>query len=153
MKSIVARIERIRSGHSDRALVHAIDTKGREYRIEVSNDEVSEILPGEGHLLVMTWSILESPIQPAMAAPMPQATPSAPPTAQAPPAPSSVDAQFMALISGKGPVQVELEKYSDNKQVKLTDFRADGTQSPQGITPEEQLANMLGMPRDSKTTT
>ena len=153
MKFIVARIERIRSGHSDRALVHAIDTKGREYKLEVSNDEVSELPPGEGHLLVMSWAIHENPNQPAMAVPMPQVTPTARPTAQAPPAPSSVDAQFMALMSGRGHVQVELEKYSDNKPVKLTDVRAVGTQSPQGITPDEQLANMLGMPRDSKPTT
>jgi hypothetical protein len=153
MKTVVARIERIRSGHSDRALVHAIDKKGREYKLEVSNDEVSELPPGEGHLLVMSWSIHESPIQPTMGAPMPQATPSATPTAQAPPAPSSVDAQFMALMSGRGHVQVESEKYSDNKRANLADVRADGTQSPQGITPDEQLANMLGMPRDSKPTT
>ena len=153
MKSIVARIERIRSGHSDRALIHAIDKMGHEYRFEVSNDEVSELPPGEGHLLVMSWSIHESPIQPTMAAPMPQATPAVTPTAQATPAPSSVDAQFMALMSGRGHVQVELEKSSDNKRANLADVRADGTQSPQGITPDEQLANMLGMPRDSKPTT
>lgn len=153
MKSIVARIERIRSGHSDRALVHAIDAKGREYKLEVSNDEVSELLPGEGRLLVMSWSIHENPIPPTMAAPMPQATPAVTPTAQATPAPSSVDAQFMALMSGRGNVQVELEKYSDNKRAILADVRAEGTQSPQGITPDEQLANMLGMPRDSKPTT
>jgi hypothetical protein len=89
MKTVVARIERIRSGHSDRALVHAIDKKGREYKLEVSNDEVSELPPGEGHLLVMSWSIHESPIQPTMATPMPQATPSATPTAQAPPLPAA----------------------------------------------------------------
>lgn len=153
MKSIVARIERIRGGHSDRALVHAIDTKGREYRIEVSNDDVSELPPGEGHLLVISWSIHENPIQPAMAAPMPQATPSATPTAQATTAPSSVDAQFMALMSGRGHVQVELEKYSDNKPTKLAELFPPRTQSPQAITPDEQLASMLGMPRDSKPTT
>jgi hypothetical protein len=59
----------------------------------------------------------------------------------------------MALMSGRGHVQVESEKYSDNKRANLADVRADGTQSPQGITPDEQLANMLGMPRDSKPTT
>lgn len=153
MKSIVARVERIRSGHSDRALIHAIDAKGREYKLEVSNSEVSELPPGEGHLLVMSWSIHESPIQPVMVAPMPQATPSVTSTAQAPPASSSVDAQFMALMSGRGHVQVELEKYSDSRRPNLADVRADGTQSPQGITPDEQLASMLGMPRDSKPTT
>ena len=51
MKSIIARIERIRSGHSERALVHATDTGGREYKIEVPIDDVRELPPGEGHLL------------------------------------------------------------------------------------------------------
>lgn len=145
MKSVVARIERIRSGHSDRALVHAIDAKGREYKLEVPIDEVRELPPGEGHLLVMSWSIHENPIQPPMAAPMPQATPIAAPTAQATPALSSVDAQFMALMSRKTQPKAELDRPSE------TSGRA--AQSPQGITPDEQLANMLGMPRDSKPTT
>ena len=43
--------------------------------------------------------------------------------------------------------------YSDSRRPNLADVRADGTQSPQGITPDEQLASMLGMPRDSKPTT
>jgi hypothetical protein len=150
MKTVVARIERIRSGHSDRALVHAIDKKGREYKLEVSNDEVSELPPGEGHLLVMCWSIHENPTQPAMAAPMPQATPSATLPAQAPSAPSSVDAQFMALMSRGHQPKAELNRSSDARE-SLQDARA--AQSPPGTTPDEQLANMLGMPRDSKPTT
>lgn len=150
MKTVVARIERIRSGHSDRALVHAIDKKGREYRLEVSNDEVSELPPGEGHLLVMSWSIHENSMRPAMAAPMPQPTPSATPTAQASPAPSSVDAQFMALMSRGSQPKAELNRSSDTRG-SLQDARA--AQSPPGTTPDEQLANMLGMPRDSKPTT
>lgn len=100
----------------------------------------------------MSWSIHESPIQPTMAAPMPQATPAVTPTAQAPPAPSSVDAQFMALMSGRGHVQVESEKYSDNKRANLADVPC-GWHSihTQGITPDEQLANMLGMPKRQQT--
>ncbi len=145
MKTIVARIERIRSGHSDRALVHAIDNAGREQKIEVSPDELRDLPPGEGHLLVMSWSIHENPIHPAMTGPMPQATPSATPTAQAPPAPSSVDAQFMALMSRAGQPRAELDRSSDT--------RVAAAQASPGTTPDEQLANMLGMPRDHKPTT
>jgi hypothetical protein len=153
MKSIVARIERIRSGHSERALIHAVDKKGHDYKIEVPIDEVSELPPGDGHLLVMSWSIHASPVQPTMATPMPPATSSPTPTAQAPPAPSSVDAQFMALMSRGGRPNAELSKPSGNPPESLVNVRADAAQAPAGTTPDEQLANMLGMPRDSKPTT
>ncbi len=148
MKSIVARIERIRSGHSERALVHAIDRGGFEYRMEVPIEDVRELPPGNGHLLVMSWAIHANPVQTTTATVMPQPTPSPTPTAQAPPAPGSVDAQFMALMSHGGRPKPELERPSANPRESLMNVRAEA-----GTTPDEQLANMLGMPRDSKPTT
>lgn len=153
MKSVIARIERIRSGHSERALVHAIDTGGREYRIEVPIEDVRELSPGEGHLLLISWSIHANPVQPTTAAPIPQTTPSLTPTMQAPPAPSSVDAQFMALMSRGSRPKPELDRPSDTPPESLVNVRADATHAPASTTPDEQLANMLGMPRDSKPTT
>ncbi len=149
MKSIIARIERIRSGHSERALVHATDTGGREYKIEVPIDDVRELPPGEGHLLLISWEIHANPAQMATASAMPQVTPSPTPTAQAPPASSSVDAQFMALMGRGGP---KAEKPSDTPRESPLAVR-DATRAPPGTTPDEQLANMLGMPRDNKQTT
>ncbi len=153
MKSVIARIERIRSGHSERALVHAIDTGGREYRIEVPIEDVRELPPGEGHLLLISWSIHSNPAQIAAATAVPQVTPSPTPTAQAPPTLSSVDAQFMALMSGGGRPKPELERPSDTPAESLMNVRAYATHAPASTTPDEQLANMLGMPRDSKPTT
>jgi len=154
MKSVVARIERIRSGHSDRALIHAIDAEGCEYKLEVPIGEVRELPPG--HLLVISWSIHANPslpAMPAMTAPAPPATPSATPAAQAIPTSSSVDAQFMALMSrGNGP-RAELDRSSNNAGGNLLDARVAETPSPPGTTPDQQLATMLGMPRDHKPTT
>ena len=145
MSSIVARIERIRSGHSDRALVHAIDTRGHDYKIEVPIADVSELLAGHGHLLVLSWSIHANPIA-AMttvgaSAPEPAPQHTAPPIAVAP---SSVDAQFIALMNRRAGAEPTLDK---SKSVP-----ADAP-SPSSITPEQQLASMFGMPRDSKPTT
>ena len=84
---ILARIERIRSGHSDRSLVHAV-AAGLEYKIEVPTDEVAGLGTGEGHMLVLSWSIHASPVVTV--------------TAEAPPssaAPVSVDAQFMSMMN------------------------------------------------------
>ncbi len=145
MSSIVARIERIRSGHSDRALVHAIDTRGHVYNIEVPLADVSELLAGHGHLLVLSWSIHANPISAMTAvgasAPEPAPQNTAPPTAAAP---SSVDAQFMALMNRRAGSEPTLDK----SQSVLAD-----APSPSGITPEQQLASLLGMPRDNKPTT
>lgn len=145
MSSIVARIERIRSGHSDRALVHAIDTRGHDYKIEVPLADVSELLAGHGHLLVLSWSIHANPIAATTtvgaSAPEPAPPNTAPPIAAVA---SSVDAQFMALMNRRtGP-----EPTLDKSQSVLAD-----APSPSGITPEQQLASLLGMPRDNKPTT
>ncbi len=84
---ILARIERIRHGHSDRSLVHAV-AEGLDYKIEVPSDKVAGLGTGEGHMLVLSWSIHASPVVTV--------------TAEAPPssaAPVSVDAQFMSMMN------------------------------------------------------
>jgi predicted component of type VI protein secretion system len=84
---ILARIERIRHGHSDRSLVHAV-AEGLDYKIEVPTDEVASLGTGEGHMLVLSWSI--------------HASPSVTVTAEAPPSaatPVRVDAQFMSMMN------------------------------------------------------
>ncbi len=145
MSVIVARLERIRSGHSDRALVHAVDTRGHDYKIEVPIADVSGLLAGHGHLLVLSWSIHANPMATTTAvgasAPEPAPQNTSPPMAAAP---SSVDAQFMALMSRR--------TGSEPTPDKSKSVPADAP-SPSGITPEQQLASMFGMPRDSKPTT
>jgi hypothetical protein len=154
MSSIVARVERIRSGHSDRALVHAIDAEGREYKIEVPLDDVRELPSDQAYLLVMSWSIHASPVPgtAVVSASAPASTPR-PPVSPVTSAPSSVDAQFMALMNHETDPHRTLDKYSDNKRGELPRVLAGAPSSPPESTPDQQLASMLGMPRDSKPTT
>lgn len=122
MRPIIARIERVLNGHSERALVHAVDDEGHEYKLEVPTGAVRDLAPGQGYVLVLSWSIHASPVSlptasPTAPASAPRATPS--PTTAA--SPSAVDAQFMALMNRP---------------------RASG--SP-GATPDQQLASLLGV--------
>jgi hypothetical protein len=155
---ILARIERIRHGHSDRSLVHAV-AEGLDYKIEVPTDEVAGLGTGEGHMLVLSWSIHASPAvtvtseAPASsAAPVrvdaqfmsmmnrgtdgASATPAAPTpaaptpvaTASSTPSPASVDEQFMTLMN----------------RGKSGAPAPDTAMSLSG--PERQLASLLGLP-------
>jgi hypothetical protein len=154
MSTIVARVERIRSGHSDRALVHAIDADGREHKIEVPLDDVRDLPPDQAYLLVMSWSIHASPVPAtaAASASAPSSTPR-PPVSPVAAAPSSVDAQFMALMNHETDTRRPLEKHSDSKRVDLQSVLVGATSAPPESTPDQQLVSMLGMPRDNKPTT
>ena len=149
---ILARIERIRRGHSDRSLVHAV-AEGLEYKIEVPTDDVAGLGTGEGHMLVLSWSIHANPAvtvtsetPPSSAVPVSvdaqfmstmnrgtegaSATPAQPaPTATASsPTPASIDEQFMTLMNrGKSGAPAP-----------------DTAMSLSG--PERQLASLLGLP-------
>jgi hypothetical protein len=153
MSTIVARVERIRSTH-DRALVHAIEGDGREHKIEVPLDEVRELPPDQAYLLVMSWSIHASPVPAtaAASASAPSSTPR-PPVSPVAAAPSSVDAQFMALMNHETDTRRPLEKHSDSKRVDLQSVLVGATSAPPESTPDQQLVSMLGMPRDNKPTT
>lgn len=148
---ILARIERIRRGHSDRSLIHAI-AGDLEYKLEVHTDEVAGLGTGEGHMLVLSWSIHPSPAVTVTAEAASPATPvsvdaqfmsmmnrgseaaSATPAPTAPvatasaPAPESVDAQFMTLLN----------------RGKSSTPAPDAATSLSG--PERQLASLLGLP-------
>jgi|JI10StandDraft_1071094.scaffolds.fasta_scaffold15092_10 hypothetical protein len=144
MTSIIARIERIREGHSERALIHAIDAEGREYKIEVPPAEVSALAHGQSYMLVLSWSIHVAPLAPvvASAAPRPDAgspvsaagtSVTEPATSSAAAPAGSVDAQFMALMS--------------RVSAPASSAQPTGTAgSSREATPEDQLANLLGVP-------
>jgi len=123
MTPTIARIQRVLNGHSERALVHAVDDAGLEYKLEVPTAAVRDLAPGQGYVLVLSWSIHASPVTLPMAtlAATPAPTPATPSPTTAP-APSAVDAQFMALMNRP---------------------RASG---PQGATPDQQLAGLFGVP-------
>lgn len=90
MKTQLARIREVMSGHSARALVHAVDADGLEYKLEVPADDARGL--AEGHVLWIAWSAhAMPPTQPEQAA--------APPTQSASAAAGrSPDEQFMALM-------------------------------------------------------
>jgi hypothetical protein len=90
--SIAARVRRVLHGHSDRALVHAVDDAGLEYKIEVPHEAVRDVSPDRDHVLVLTWS-LEAAAR--------AAAPVEPPSASTPSSsPSAVDQAFMELMAG-----------------------------------------------------
>ena len=96
--TIAARIQAVRVGHSARALIHAVDSEGLEYKLEVPADAVQRTAPGQ--VLVLHWSIHALPDPVAQAAEVrPQA---AEVTAQTTASPDrqSVDQAFMDLMAG-----------------------------------------------------
>lgn len=148
MTSIIARVERIREGHSERALIHAVDVEGREYKIEVPPAEVRDLAQGQSYMLVLSWSIHVAPLAPASASAAPAAPRAdagspvgaagapayqATSNSAAPPA-GSVDAQFMALMNRGG--------------APTSSAQPTGA-GPRGATPDDQLANLLGVPSKS----
>lgn len=134
MTPTIARIQRVLNGHSERALVHAVDDAGLEYKLEVPAAAVRDLASGQGYVLVLSWSIHASPVSlpttPVAVAATPAPTPTPTPATPAPttaPTPSAVDAQFMALMNRP---------------------RASG---PQGATPDQQLVSLLGVPSKDPT--
>jgi hypothetical protein len=151
---ILARIERIRRGHSDRSLVHAV-AEGLEYKIEVPTEEVAGLGTGEGHMLVLSWSIHASPAVTVTSEVPPSSTP-----------PVSVDAQFMSMMNrgtdgaSATPAQPAQPATAtapsptpasvDEQFMTLMNRGKSGAPTPDTATslsgPERQLASLLGLP-------
>lgn len=91
-KPISAPVRRILRGHSGRALVHAVDDAGLEYKIEVPLEAVEGVDLEQDHILVLSWSLQASP-----RAAEPAATEAATPRSATP---GDVDQAFMKLMAG-----------------------------------------------------
>ncbi len=113
--TIVAQIRAIRTGHSERAQVHAVCARGRDFKIEVGTDEVPGVV---GDLIVLSWTAHANPAFATSTAPTPEAP--APVPARTPGEAADVDHQFDALMRGAA--------------------------ARQALTPEQQLAALLGVP-------
>jgi hypothetical protein len=166
---ILARIERIRRGHSDRSLVHAV-AEGLDYKIEVPTDEVANLGTGEGHMLVLSWSIHPSPAVTVTAEGSPSAE--APSSAATP---VRVDAQFMSMMNrgtdGASATPAPVAAASSTPAPAAPVAAASATPSPASVDeqfmtlmnrgkssapapdtatslsgPERQLASLLGLP-------
>ena len=101
----LAHVRRVLTGHSDRALIHAVDDAGHEYKLEVPVGAVRGLEADRGLVLMVSWSLLALPraAEPAAA---PTASAVDPPSASATPTPTptpkpanAVDAEFMALMA------------------------------------------------------
>lgn len=103
--SIIARVRKVLRGNSDRALVHAVDDAGHEYKIEIPLEAVRELRDGGDNILMLSWSLHVLPPAFELATPAVPPTTSAEPSTPAPaaatnrPSPSSVDQQFMELMT------------------------------------------------------
>ena len=54
MNTVVARVQRVLTGHSPVAMIHAVDEHGHEHRLEVPVDAAREVATGS--VLVLQWS-------------------------------------------------------------------------------------------------
>ena len=100
--TLLARVRRVVIGHDGRALVHAVEDSGREHKLEVPAELVRETTASGGrHVLLLAWSLHELPDvgEAATTSPAASTTSDAHATAPTPTAaPSTVDADFMALL-------------------------------------------------------
>lgn len=131
----LAHVRRILTGHSDRALIHAVNDAGHEYKLEVPAEAVRGVDSDHGLVLMVSWSLLALP----RAAP-PVAAPAAPPAEPSPvtaaPA-NAVDAEFMALMA---------------RTRRATPEPATPTPTaPSAAGPEHQIAALLGLASNRST--
>lgn len=99
----LAHVRRVLTGPSDRALIHAVNDAGLEYKLEVPAEAVRGVEADRGFVLVVSWSLLALPraAEPAVAPTGVAADPppvSAASTSTSPPT-NAVDAEFMALMT------------------------------------------------------
>jgi hypothetical protein len=131
--SIRAQVRRILTGPEGRALVHAVDDAGLEYKIEVPSEAVREVSPEQGHILALSWSLEAAP----RAAEPPTTTAEPPSTATTRRStPSAVDQAFMALMAGR------------RSSASAADASVRGSPSPRSATARDatkELAEALGI--------
>lgn len=131
----LAHVRRILTGHSDRALIHAVNDAGLEYRLEVPAEAVRGVDSDHGLVLMVSWSLLALPraAEPVTA---PAAAPAEPSPVTAAPA-NSVDAEFMALMA---------------RTRRATPEPATPTPTaPSAAGPEHQIAALLGLAPNRST--
>ena len=130
---VVAHVRRVLTGHSDRALIHAVADANLEIKIEVPAASVRDVSPDRGHVLVVSWSLLELPraAEPA-AAPTAPAEPKPATAAPGGPKPANAgDAEFMALMA--------------RARRPAPEPAVTSPTATSGPGPEQQIAALLGL--------
>ena len=59
MNTVVARVQRVLTGHSPVAMIHAVDEHGHEHKLEVPSSQAADLAPGA--VLVLHWSVHRLP--------------------------------------------------------------------------------------------
>ncbi len=159
---VLAEVQRVLRGNSERALVHAVDDDGLEYRIELPERAVREVEDGRGYTLRLSWS-LEANTSVAEAEPsspgeLSEVSPHTEQAAAQPErrTPAEVDAAFMALMRGLQGRQAETPTGSaTSSSLSPSSPGASASASePAGAIPDSamQLASRLGLtPHESAT--
>lgn len=81
MKTIVARVVRVRMGHSPTAMVQAVDQLGHDHRLEIPVEDARDVSPGAA--LVLQWSVHGIPDMPRDSAVEIEVVPASPAPAEA----------------------------------------------------------------------
>lgn len=131
--SVVAEVQELLRGDAERALIHAVDDDGREYRIEVPAAAVAEIGDGRDFVLRLSWS-LEGEL-PAATENSATEAPRERPDGASRRTPAEVDAAFMALMRRP-------------RGAEATPTRDDTVARDDAVVPRaavQQLASRLGL--------
>lgn len=159
---VLAEVQRVLRGDSERALVHAVDDDGLEYRIELPERAVREVEDGRGYTLRLSWS-LEANTSVAETAPsspgeLSEVSPQAEQVAARPErrTPTEVDAAFMALMKGLQGRPAEAPTgpaSSTSSSPSIPGASASASEPARGIPDSAmQLASRLGLtPPESAT--
>lgn len=136
---VVARVRRVLTGHSDRSFIHAVDPDSLEYKIEVPSVVLRNLVPGQEHALMLSWT-LQPVTAPATSSAGASITATAAPTVPASP-PSAVDEEFMALMSRR-----RGQAGADQTSAGRPNPPPLGSGVPVVASAAEQLAQRLGIP-------
>ena len=125
--SVLAQVRRILTDPSGRALIHAVDDAGLEYKIEAPLEAVRGVTLEQGPLLAISWSLRLSPRpgDPASVPPGVEPPPTVPPAPRS--TPSAIDRAFMELMASPSGATAPMDS------------------STRGTSPE--LAELLGVKR------
>ncbi|MBZ5709385.1 hypothetical protein [Nannocystis pusilla] len=123
--TVLALVRRVATSPEGRALVHAVDDAGLEYKIEVPVEAVRGVSLDQGHVLVLSWSLEVSPraAEPATA-PTPAESPSTATTRSS--TPSAVDQAFMELMGRGSTSTVASAAETSNTPVSATNRTRQG---------------------------
>ena len=159
---ILAEVHRVLRGDSERALVHAVDDDGHEYRIELPERALREVEDGRGYALRLSWSLESgssvSDDQAATPSPGPhrEASPPAQAASSGPErrSPAEVDAAFMALMKGLDArrVAAPADPVTTSAPPSSSTAEATASSAPRAAPDSAmQLASRLGLTAEPAT--